>query len=265
MSTILLTGASGRLGTHMRHWFAQKGRAVLATDIRPAEDGGAVEIADLSDREAVDRLMARDISGVVHLGGMAKEAGWQTVLDANIIGSYNIFESARKAGVKRIVYASTYHVVGMYPTPSDTPLDLGAPYRPDSLYAVSKAFGETLGRLYFDKFGIECLAIRICTAGNPGTPREARLWLNRDDLATLIETGLDQPDLGHRIVYGISNNPLKMMVNEPDPGLDWTPAHGSGELGKPDPLAPLDQTDPRNRLLGGAFSTWGHQDDKSDL
>ena len=56
-----------------------------------------------------------------------------------------------------------------------------------------------------------------------------------------------------------------MMVNEPNPGLDWAPSHGSAELGKPDPLAPLDETDPRNRLLGGAFSVWGHQDDKSDL
>lgn len=262
MSTILLTGASGRLGTHMRRWFAQQGRAVLATDIKPAEDGGVVEIADLSDREAVDHLMARDISAVVHLGGMAKEAGWQTVLDANIIGSYNIFESARKAGVKRIVYASTYHVVGMYPTPSDTPLDLDTPYRPDSLYAVSKVFGETLSRLYFDKFGVECLAIRICTAGDPGTPREARLWLNRDDLATLIETGLDRPGLGHRIVYGVSANPRPMVVNRPDPVLGWAPAHGAAELGTPDPLAPLDPNDARNRLLGGAFSTWGHRDDE---
>jgi uronate dehydrogenase len=115
----------------MRRWFAQRGRAVIATDIKPAEDGGAVEIADLADRAAVEQLMARDISAVVHLGGMAKEAGWQTVLDANIIGSYNIFESARKAGVRRVVYASTYHVVGMYPTPTNTPLDLNAPYRPD--------------------------------------------------------------------------------------------------------------------------------------
>jgi uronate dehydrogenase len=235
---------------------------VLATDIRPTEDGEVVEIADLADRAAVDRLMARNISAVVHLGGMAKEAGWQTVLDANIIGSYNIFESARKAGVKRVVYASTYHVVGMYPTPTETPLDLSDPYRPDSLYAVSKAFGETLGRLYFDKFGVECLAIRICTAGDPGTPREARLWLNRDDLAQLIATGLDQPNLGHRIVYGVSDNPLPMVVNQPDPGLQWVPEHGSKELGGPDPFEPLDKTDARNRLLGGAFSTWGHQDDE---
>lgn len=260
MSKILLTGASGMLGTHMRAWFADRGRAVLATDIQAPSDGGAVELADLADRAAVDGLMRQDISGVVHLGGMAKEAGWQSVLDANIVGTYNIFESARKTGVRRVVFASSYHVVGMVSTPTE-PLDLTTPYRPDSLYAVSKAFGETLGRLYFDKFGVEGLAIRICAAGMPGTPREARLWCNRDDLARLIERGLDMPGLGHRIVYGISDNPNAMLVNLPDPGLGWRPEHGSLELGGPDPFAPLDAADPRNIWLGGAFPTWPHQDD----
>ena len=95
------------------------------------------------------------------------------------MGAYNVFEAARKAGVGRVVFASSYHVQGMYPT-GEVPIELTDPFRPDSLYGVSKAFGETLSRLYFDKFGVECLAIRICTAGQPGTPREARLWFNRD-------------------------------------------------------------------------------------
>ncbi len=261
MPKILLTGASGTIGTHMRAWFAASGRAVLPTDIRPAADGGAVELADLSDRAAVDRLMAEDIGAVVHLGGQAKEAPWQNILDANIVATYNVFDAARKAGVRRIVYASTYHVVGMYPTPEGEPFDLEAAYRPDSLYAVSKIFGETLGRLYFDKFGVEGLAIRICTAGNPGTTREARLWCNKDDLARLIEEGLDMEGLGHRIVYGISGNPRAMVVNAPDPGLGWRPEHSSLELGHPDPHAALDPADARNTWLGGAFPTWPHQDD----
>ncbi|MCR6673120.1 NAD(P)-dependent oxidoreductase [Devosia ginsengisoli] len=130
MPQILLTGASGRLGTHLRHWFTAQGRAFLATDIVPAPDGAPVEIADLADRAAVDRLMAQDISAVIHFGGMSKEAGWQTVLEANIMGSYNIFESARKAGVPRIIFASSYHVQGMYPT-DETPIALTDPYRPD--------------------------------------------------------------------------------------------------------------------------------------
>jgi uronate dehydrogenase len=204
--------------------------------------------------------MQHDISAVVHLGAIAIEAGWPAILDANIVASYNVFEAARQAGVRRVIYASSYHAVGMYRA-EDLPLGADAAVRPDSLYGLSKAFGEALGRLYFDKFGIECLAIRICTAGNPGTPREARLWCNRDDLAGLIETGLDVETLGYRIVYGISNNPNAPVPVETGAGLGWRPGHGSLELGSPDPRSELDPDDPRHQRLGGVFALWGHPDD----
>lgn len=260
MPQILLTGASGRLGTHLRNWFSARGQAFLATDIVAPEDGAAVELADLADRAAIDALMGQDISAVVHLGGMAKEAGWQTVLEANIMGTYNIFEAARKAGVGRVVFASSYHVQGMYRT-EQTPIGVTDAFRPDSLYGVSKAFGETLSRLYYDKFGIECLAIRICTAGKPGGPREARLWFDRDDLASLVQHALAVPKLGHRTVFGISDNPNAFYVNVPDADFGWSPSHGALELGRPDPREPLDPADPRNRLTGGIFAEWGHFDD----
>jgi len=260
MSKILLTGASGNLGTHLRRWFVEHGRAFVATDIRAATDGGDVVIADLSDRSAVDALMADDFSAVVHLGARANEAGWQDIVDANIVATYNVFEAARQAGVRRVIFASSYHVVGMYEA-EQLPLAADVPVRPDSLYGVSKVFGEALGRLYFDKFGIECLAIRICTAGNPGTPREARLWCSRDDLAGLIEAGLDAGTLGYRVVYGISNNPNSPVPVETGANLGWRPAHGSLELGTHDPRAELDPTDPRHQRLGGVFAQWGHPDD----
>lgn len=260
MSKVLLTGASGNLGTHLRRWFAGRGRSIVATDIRAPEDGGEVVIVDLSDRAAVDALMADGVSAVVHLGGRATEAGWQTILDANIVATYNVFEAARKAGVRRVIYASSYHVVGMYPA-AELPLGVDAPVRPDTLYGVSKAFGEALGRLYFDKFGIECLAIRICTANDPGTPREARLWCNRDDLAGLIDAGLDAEELGYRVVYGISDNPNAPVPMEDGSQLGWRPKHSSLELGSPDPRAVLDMADARHQLLGGVFALWGHGDD----
>lgn len=262
MPQILLTGASGRLGTHLRNWFTARNRAFLATDIVAPADGSDIEIADLADRTAIDRLMARDISAVIHFGGMSKEAGWQTVLEANIMGAYNVFESARKAGVKRVIFASSYHAQGMYPV-AEVPFVPTDPFRPDSLYGVSKAFGETLSRLYFDKFGIECLAIRICTAGTPGGPREARLWFNRDDMASLVDHALDVPILGHRTVFGISDNPNAYFLNPPHADFGWSPRHGSLELGTPDPREPLDPADPRNRLTGGIFTQWGHPDDET--
>jgi uronate dehydrogenase len=263
MPKILLTGASGQLGTHLRNWFTATGRAFLATDIVAPADGAAVAIADLADRAAIDRLIAQDISAVVHFGGMANEASWQTVLEANIMGTYNIFEAARKAGVRRVIFASSYHAQGMYPV-AEVPILPNDPYRPDSLYGVSKAFGETLSRLYFDKFGIECLALRICAANNPGTPRDARLWFNRDDLSSLVDHALDVPVLGHRTLFGISDNPNAFYLNPPDDDFGWLPRHGSLELGTPDPHAPLDPADPRNRMTGGIFAQWGHYEDEAN-
>ncbi|NJL50169.1 MAG: NAD(P)-dependent oxidoreductase [Blastochloris sp.] len=262
MPHVLLTGASGKLGSHLRQWFGAHGRNFLATDIVPADDGSPVEIADLADRAAVDQLMAKSISAVVHFGGMAREAAWRSVLDANIIGTYNVFEAARQAGIKRIIFASSYHVQGMYPT-SCVPIDVTEPYRPDTLYGVSKVFGETLSRLYFDKFGIECLVIRICAGNPPAGPREARIWVHRDDLASLVDRGIDMPELGHRTIYGISDNPNAFYINTPDPDFGWLPGHGSLELGTPDPRMALDPNEPRNRLTGGTFAQWGHFDDES--
>lgn len=259
MPQILLTGAAGRLGTHFRSRFAEAGRAVLATDIAAPADGGAVVLADLADRAAIDALMRQDISAVVHLGGMANEKPWQAILDANIAGTYNIFESARKAGVKRVIYASSYHVLGMHPV-SAAPLDRHAEVRPDSLYAVSKLFGENLSRLYHDKFGIGCLNIRICAANNPGSQRDIKIWCDRDDLFRLVLAGLDAPELGYHTVFGISDNAGSWYVNEPDQSLGWTPEHGSGEL--PEPAGGWPAPAPEVAVLqGGGFAVRGHFED----
>ena len=262
MPQILLTGASGQLGTRLRQWFTARGRSFLATDIVAPADGAAVELVDLANGAEVDRLMIQDISAVVHFGGMASEAGWQTLLEANIMGTYNIFEAARKAGVTRIIFASSYHVQGMYPTGGE-PVAPEDPYRPDSLYGVSKAFGETLSRLYFDKFGIECLAIRICAASAPSSPRDARLWFSQDDMSSLVDHALDVPVLGHRTMFGISDNPNAFFRNPPDADFGWSPGHGALELCTPDPREPLDAADPRQRLIGGAFTQWGHPADEA--
>ena len=142
MSRILLTGASGYLGTQLRPALVAQGHAVLATDMRPAPDGTPTELADLADAAAIDALMAQQPDAVLHLGGMANEGDWDLILRANIMGCYNIFEAARRHGVRRVIYASSYHVAGFYPT-AQAPLPVDVPFRPDTLYGVSKAFGET--------------------------------------------------------------------------------------------------------------------------
>ncbi|HEY8575216.1 MAG TPA: NAD(P)-dependent oxidoreductase [Devosia sp.] len=260
MVKLLLTGAAGRLGSYLHQWLAERGHEVLATDIRQPDDGPPLTIADLADRGAVDALMARGVDAIVHMGGLSTEARWEDILNANIAGTYNVFEAARHARVRRIVYASSYHVVGMYPT-VQRPLGVEALPRPDSLYGVSKIFGETLARLYYDKFGLECLAIRICTANPPKTTRETQLWCSREDLANLIETALLHDKLGYRIVFGVSANAGAFYANPADSDLGWSPHHNSAELGLPFAGLPLDPADPLNERHGGIFAIWGHFED----
>ena len=252
MTTILLTGASGVLGSHLNAHMTAAGRRVLATDIRSAPDRQDVVEADLSDADAVDSLV-KGVDRIVHFGAISKEQDWDLIQSANIDGTRNIFESARKHGVRRVIFASSYHVMGFHPT-VDAPIRLDAPVRPDTLYAVSKIFGESYGRYCSDRYGVECLVIRICTAFAPKSSRDARNFCDRDDLARLVDCGLDMPDLGFRTVYALSNNPSPFFVNEPDPGLSWKPHASSRGYAAIAPDAQINFDEPVNRVVGGAFA-----------
>lgn len=253
MSRILLTGASGYLGTQLRQALVAQSHAVLATDMRPAPDGAPIELADLADAAAIDALMAQKPDAVLHLGGMANEGDWDLILRANIMGCYNIFEAARRHGVQRIIYASSYHVAGFYPT-AQAPLPVDMPYRPDTLYGVSKAFGENLARFYFDKYGIQSLSIRICSAHRPKTPRESRNWCDPADLARMVGQALSVDVLGCQTLYGISDNPGAFFTNPPDNALGWAPQGSSLLHDFPDPRDPIDLEDPANMFLGGGMA-----------
>lgn len=257
MGKLLLTGASGALGSHLRAWFDGKGQAYLATDIKAPADGGAVVLADISQPGAIDPLMAQDIAAVIHLGGIASDRDWDAVRPANIDGVYHVFEAARQAGVKRIAFASSYHVVGMYPT-EQAPIGLGDPVRPDSLYAVSKVFGEALGQMYADKYGMDVLSIRICCAHPaPGSDREARGWCDRDDLARLVDHWLAHPGQGYKSIYAQSANPNPLVSNAQAEGFGWQAQSTSAGVSSFDALAPLDPDDPVNHRIGGRMAARG--------
>jgi uronate dehydrogenase len=154
MRKILITGAAGYLGDVLRR--SLRGQYdLLLTDIAPLPDtpqvGETFAVADLGDATALAALM-RDVDTVVHLGGCSVEAEWERILEANIAGTYNVFETARAANVKRVVYASSHHAVGYYRRTQ--PIGAEEPPRPDSRYGVSKVFGEALGRMYADKYGM---------------------------------------------------------------------------------------------------------------
>jgi uronate dehydrogenase len=152
------------------------------------------------------------VDAVVHLGGVSTEAAFEPILQGNILGVYNLYEAARKQGVKRIVFASSNHVTGFYKQ-SET-INASHPPRPDSLYGVSKAFGEDLSRFYFDRYGIETACVRIGSSfPEPKDRRMLATWLSFDDLHRLITACLTTPVLGHSIIFGMSNNAVTWWDN----------------------------------------------------
>ena len=220
---LLLTGAAGMLGSWLRPHLVRRPGGLRSSDIRafgPALDGEEIKLADLADAPAVDRIVA-GASGIVHLGAVKVEDSFDRILQSNVVGTYNVFEAARRHGVKRIVYASSIHVIGFYPTSQH--IDSEAPLRPDSYYGVSKAFGESLARLYVDKAEMEIACLRIgVTLPKPMAPRNLWTWLSVPDLLRLVETCLDTPKLGFAVVYGVSNNRRRWWDNSKS-GIDYQP------------------------------------------
>jgi uronate dehydrogenase len=204
---LLITGAAGYLGSLLRVGLRDEFRLRLA-DIAPLKAPAAPDEefvqADLADARAVETMTA-GVDSIVHLGGSAVEAPWDTILTANIAGTVNLFEAARACGVKRVVYASTHHVVGFQGR--DRKAGPETPVRPDSRYAVSKVFGEALGRLYADKHGLSVICQRIGVA-RPAPPHRRALsnWISERDYLALTRCCLMAPDIRFLVVYGASQS-----------------------------------------------------------
>lgn len=213
-STILMTGAAGGLGQAMRTRLKSNCKVLRLSDRQNLSDVAPNEEfvqVDLFDAQAVDRMVA-GCQAIVHFGGVSVEAPWEPILQANIIGLYNLYEAARKHGVKRVVFASSNHVMGYYK--QSEVVDALSPPRPDGFYGLSKAFGEDLSRLYFDRDGIETACVRIGSSfPEPKDRRMLATWLSYDDLHRLITACLTTPVLGHTIIYGTSDNAVSWYDN----------------------------------------------------
>lgn len=225
---LLLTGAAGGLGKALRERLKANCTVLRLSDredFSAAGVGEEVVRADLADADAVDS-MVKGVDAIIHLGGVSVEGPFTPILQANILGVFNLYEAARKHGVKRVVFASSNHVTGFYRQNETITAD-HAP-RPDGLYGVSKAFGEDLSRLYFDRYGIETACVRI--GSSFPEPRDRRMlatWLSFDDLHRLITACLTTPILGHSIVFGMSDNAVTWWDNSRARHIGYVPQDSS--------------------------------------
>ncbi|MES0885140.1 NAD-dependent epimerase/dehydratase family protein [Roseibium sp. SCP14] len=262
---ILITGAAGRLGTELRKGLAHLADHVRLTDrvqitgIQPNEEA---IVCELGDADAVLEL-TRDVDAIVHFGGAPLETDFETILDSNIRGSYHIYEGARKNGVDRVIYASSVHAIGYHEVEAN--IDADAPVRPDSLYGVSKNFVESLSRLYWDKFGIESVCIRIFSSfPEPADRRMLWSWLSFRDCVQHVERSLLAPRVAHTIAYGISNNRIRPVDDSKASHIGFAPLDDTEayrlqvetSTDRPDPQAP------GVKYLGGWFCELGHPEDE---
>jgi len=225
---ILFTGAAGGLGKRLRphlKQFADIVRLADMAEIDPAGPGEEVVQCDLADREAVMK-MCEGVDAILHFGGVSTEVEFDPIMQGNILGMVNLYEAVHKLGIRRVVFASSNHTMGMYKT-TET-VDASMPPRPDGYYGLSKVFGEQLSRFYWDRFGIEtvCLRIGFCFP-EPTTHRQLATWLSLDDLLQLLYRSLVTPRVGHTIAFGVSDNPGKWWDDRHSRFLAYKPKDSS--------------------------------------
>ena len=261
---LLLTGAAGGLGKELRQRLKPHAEILRLSDIAPMEpaQGAAEEVVtcDLADKAGVHALV-EGVDAILHFGGISTEHAFEPILEANIRGTFNLYEAARRHGVKRIVFASSNHVIGFYR--QDQRIDASVPQRPDSYYGLSKAFGEDLASFYFDRHGIETVSIRIGSSFPEAQNRRMlATWLSYEDLTDLILRSLTTPDVGHTIVYGASNNRDSWWDNRLAAHLGFQPKDSSEQFRAKVEAQPLPAADDPSRVYqGGAFVATGPFDD----
>jgi uronate dehydrogenase len=222
---VLLTGAAGRIGSVLREGLHGRVGVLRLLDHQPLGQpapGEELYQADIADLAAVERAVG-GADAVVHLAGIPDEDAFARIVQANIVGTHNVFEAARRRGCPRVVYASSCRVIGFYPRGQR--IDPAMPVRPDTYYGVSKAFGENLGRFYADRFGLEVACVRVGSfEERPSQARHLSTWLSHRDAVQLVWCCLTAPRLGFSTVWGVSGNQRGWWDNRAAEQLGYRPA-----------------------------------------
>lgn len=257
MKKLVLTGAAGRLGSYLREPLSKMADTLVSTDIvddiGSLYEGESYAKADLANLDQmIEVLKGADM--VVHFGAIGDEAPFEQILGPNIIGAYNVWEAAYRNGVRRVVYASSVHAVGMHSKRDCIGTD--APHRPDTFYGLAKCFAEDLGSLYWDKRGVESVCMRIFSCAQVNNARALGTWLSYDDLIHMVEQSINTPVTGFTVVYGISNNDRRVVDNTKASFLGYRPKDNAEQFAA-EVLADtpvLDHSDPEHSLIGGPFA-----------
>ena len=224
MKKVLITGMSGLIGGLLRRHLEGLGGYELSALNRRRVEGVECFQADIADLEAIKPAFeGQDV--VVHLAASLDGSNWESQLSSNVIGAYNVYEAARLAGVKRVVFASSgativgfelvppYNAIaaGHYDeVPKDYTMITHEMVRPDRIYGAAKVWGEALGRHYSDAHGLSILCVRIGSVtqeNRPRRPRERAVYLSHRDISQILQKCIDAPDdLLFDIFLATSNN-----------------------------------------------------------
>lgn len=225
---VLLTGASGALGRMLARELGAAGFKLRLTDIAPFPDplppGASFVKADLNEALAIVR-QAEGCSTILHFGGVSVERPFEEIIGPNLRGLYHIYEAARREGA-RVVFASSNHTIGFHERPrgNEAKLDHDCQFRPDGYYGLSKAYGELMGRLYWDKHGVENVNLRIGSClPKPTNARGLSTWLSYPDLARLAERCILAERVGHAVIWGASANPASFWGGDHRDRIGWQP------------------------------------------
>jgi len=254
---IVLTGAAGRLGSHLREPLASMADSLVSSDI--VDDIGTLYAgesyvrADLTDLDAmVSLLVGADM--VVHFGAIGDERDFETLLGPNFIGAYTVWEAAHRNKLRRVVYASSIHAIGMHENTRAVGLDVA--HRPDTFYGLAKCFAEDLGRMYWEKRGLESVCMRIASCAQVVGTRALGTWLSTDDLIQLVTRAIDTPVTGFSTVYGVSNNDRSPFDNSAAAHLGYRPKDNAEQFAEKilAEADPADPSDPAQSRIGGPFA-----------
>ncbi|NUP49505.1 MAG: NAD(P)-dependent oxidoreductase [Catenulispora sp.] len=271
---VLITGAAGGVGTMLRGGLPALGWTVRGFDlVMPADsDGGSDSdindshhapdptewvLGDITDPKAIQAAMA-DVDVVVHLAGIPIEDRFEALLHTNFEGTQYVFDAAVRAGVPRVLFASSNHAVGYHQRAdfADRPIGPRDRARPDTLYGVSKVFGEALASYYHDRYALQVACVRIgACRPEPDTRRMLDTWLSPADAVRLFHALATAPGLGYEIVYGASANPTAWCDHEPGRRLGYEPRDSPEVFRHRFVDDPVDPDDPEVRFLGGDFTT----------